>query len=230
MRAWARRIGLLALALGGVAMAGCNPFGVFTLAAYLTGVDREQKVAFRFPNDAQRVMVITVLPPSSPLDLGNLDREINENLSRRISLYFDSKNRRFKKEVILPRKLHEFQGQNPDWQRMDVGDIARVLKADHVVVINLRMFRLYEPGSSNSLYKGHAEGTLTVFRVTPEDCEPVMPEEAIVVDFPNADRPVPTTDVSLPRFRQAFINHFSERISWYFVPHETADEFARSTF
>jgi len=230
MHRWHKSLALVLLIAGVVGSVGCNPFGVFTLAAYLTGVDKEQKVAFRFPVDARRVLVVTYLPPTTNFDLGHLDREINENLSRRISNYFDSRNRRYKAEMIHARKLHEFQDQNPDWQRMDLSELARALCADHVVVVKLHLFRLYEPGSSNSLYRGHAEGVLTVYRVMADQVEPLYPGEAFVVDFPNADRPVPTSEVSFPRFRQAFINAFCERISWRFVPHETAEEFAQSSF
>lgn len=230
MRARQFNWGLILLAATAFACAGCNPFGVFTLAAYLTGVDKEQKVAFRFPEDTRRVLVVTYLPTATTFDLGNLDREINENLSRRISNYFDRRNRRYKAEMIHPRKLHEYQDHHPDWHRLDIGELARALRADHVVVVKLHAFRLYEPGSSNSLFRGHAEGVLTVYRVMAQEVEPIYPGEAFVVDFPDADRPVPTSDVSFPRFRQAFIDAFCERISWRFVPHETSEEFARSTF
>ncbi len=209
---------------------GCNPLGVFTFAAYLTGQDLEERIAFKFPQDARRVAVITYSPYSARQELGPVDRELNDRVSRRIADYFDSKRMRYKKEVILASKVQQFQNEHPDWVKWEKGEIGRALKADYLVYIDIQALSIYEEASHRTLYKGHAEMTVSVVRILPDAQETVFNGKFIVVDYPTKMRSVPTSDITLPRFREGFIDAMAKQVSWLFTPHETGDTFDRSDF
>ncbi len=229
----AQRIVFTSVAIGmllSFCSVGCNPLGIFTFTAYLTGADLEERIAFKFPQDTKRVAVITYSPYSARQEMGPVDRELNDRVSRRIADYFDSKRMRYKKEVVLASKVQQFQNEHPDWVKWEKGEIGRALKVDYLVYVDIQSLSLYEEASHRTLYKGHAELTVSVVRILPDSQETVFNGKFIVVDYPTKLRSVPTSDITLPRFREGFIEAISKQVSWLFTPHETGDTFDHSDF
>ena len=213
-----------------VLSAGCNPFAPFLFTAYLTGADREQRILFNFPDDAKRIAVVTQVPFGTRIDMGHLDRDLNEKVAREIFDYFETKKLTGKREVVRAAKVHKWQDEHPNWMNLDCGEIGRALRVDYLVVLEVRSMTLYEENSSRTLYKGHAEMNVQVYRISADSHEMVYSNPRLVVDFPTKDRPIPVADISFQRFRDGFVDELAKRISWVFVPHETGDQFDRADF
>jgi hypothetical protein len=220
-----RMVLMIALAVGLVA--GCNPFAPFLFTAYLTGVDREQRILFKFPADAKRIAVVTQMPFGTRVDMGHMDRDLNEKVARSLFEYFDTKKLTGQRDVVRATRVHKWQDEHPNWMNLDAGEIGRALRVDHLVVLEIRALSIYEQNSSRTLYKGHAEVHVQVYRISPESHEVVYSNPRLVVDFPTKDRSIPVAEISFQRFRDGFVDELAKRISWVFVPHETGDEFDR---
>lgn len=221
---------LFVLPLVAVFGAGCNPFAPLLFTAYLTGADMEQRIQYKFPDDCRRVAVVSYVPYAARADMGHFDRDLNEKVARSIFGYFESKKINHRKEVVKASRVHEWQAQHPNWMNMDPGEIGRALNVDYLVFMEVGALSLYEECSNRTLYKGHAELMVKVYRITPEMHEVAYANPMLIVDFPSKDRSIPVDNISFPNFRDRFVDNVAKRLSWVFVPHETSEEFDRAPF
>lgn len=207
--------------------AGCNPFAPILFGYYLTGQDMEQRILFKFPDDTKRIAVVCYTPHAARLELGHFDRDLNEQIARHIFDYFDSKRINYKKEVVKASRVHKWQDAHPHWMNLDPGEIGRALGVDYLVYIEMDQLSIFEESSHRTLYKGHANATVNVFRIAPENHELVYTNKSLTIDYPTKDRPIPVDSISFKLFRDRMVEHMAKRLSWVFVPHETGDTFDR---
>jgi len=223
---------LLVLTLPTLAsLMGCQILAPFYLAAIMMGYDQRIPPAFEFPEDAKRIVVVTYTDLDAQVELGHIDQELNDVLSRMLFQGFDEpKNALVDKprkiDVIKASRVARWQDEHHDWTTMDPAEIGAALKADYVIYLEVGKIRLYEDGPNQILYRGHADVTVSVVRV--ENDEVAFGPETLSIHFPK-DRPIPVSpDLPPSKFRREFIRRMAERISWFFLPHESGEEFEKT--
>jgi hypothetical protein len=211
-------------------MGGCNVLAPFYFGAILLGMDSRIPPEFQFPEpeDDQkpiRIAVITYADANTQIEFGHIDRDLDDAIGRMLAKgIFDEKKKRI--EVVKASKVHRWQDEHPDWHSIaSEAEIARRLKADYLVYMEVGQLRLWDEGSSKTLFQGKAELTVAVFKVDEEEGEIVFPRKYLVVDFPKG-RPIPAgNDMTLAQFRRMFITRIAQRVCWIFLPHDRGDEF-----
>jgi hypothetical protein len=59
-----------------------------------------------------------------------------------------------------------------------------------------------------------------------DEAEPIFGPETMTIRFPNTIKPIYSDDVTVSQFREAFVRHVAERLSWTFVPHASNLEYS----
>ncbi|HXG10050.1 MAG TPA: hypothetical protein VNK04_09700 [Gemmataceae bacterium] len=214
-------IGLVVAALG---LTGCNllalPFFIFgPEPAVPAGMKRVAS------DDKRKVVKVLILTHNTGLEMKpefvRADRELTERVRAHLKAGFEYN----KENVVIasPRRVEEFKNENPDWHTMDFEEIGKQFGADYVFYLEIRSLTLYEPRSANTLYRGRAEITVSLIDVNHPDEGPLRRE--FVCQFPSETRhAIPVEDISLEKFRDAFLNYVAKRLSWYLTSHPTREE------
>jgi hypothetical protein len=237
MKRISARLGVLALmllvALGFTS--GCNILAPIYFATILVGMDPRIPPRFDFPEPEKdepvvKIAVITESDAHTQMELGSIDRELNEAIARRLAegLFTEKKKH---VEVIKASKVHRWQDEHPDWRSItSEAEMGRRLGAAYVVYLELGNFSFYDQGSNKTLLQGKAELAVTVIKVDDDDGEVVLQREYVMVDFPK-DRPIPVSgDMTPAKFRRLFLARIAERVCWTFLPHDSSEEYAKDPF
>jgi hypothetical protein len=211
--------GLVAVSIG-LTLAGCNPFALPVLAAHVMGYGEEANIQFHFPKEAKRVAVVVNLTRHSQVDVGHFDRDVNIWLAPKIFDYVKGK-----QEVVHAQKIHKWLDEHPGWKTP--AEVGRGVNADHVVFVEIRDIGFYEKEGWTNMYKGRAECSVTIYSLGKEedDVQPIWGPKNYTFRFPNGLRPIPSSDLSVAQYREAFVRHVAERLSWLFVPHPSSLEY-----
>jgi hypothetical protein len=123
--------------------------------------------------------------------------------------------------VVEPQKIAEWIDRN-DWDYLDYKAVARGVKAEMVVAIDLDSFSLHE---GKTLYKGRADVDVVVYDMTAQGKD-VFTYSPTQIQFPqNAGHH--TTDMSEEAFRRQFLSVVASRIARQFYPYDVKEDFAR---
>lgn len=216
---WARVAALAGLVFT-ISLVGCNPFALFLIPAHVAGWGDKANIKWHFPDDAKRVAIVVHMPNHNQLEVGHFDRDINTALSRKVADYVKKR-----PEIILAGKVNKWLDEHQEWKTPY--DIGRGLKADHVVFIEVRRVTFYDREGWTHMYKGTAEMSIGLYRVgnDVDEAQPINGPETVTLRYPNTNRPVFATEITQVQFREAFVRHVAERLSWYFVPHASNLEY-----
>ena len=209
---------------------GCNVLAPIYFGMILFGVDSRIPPKFQFPEPEDkdkpiRVAVITYADVNTQIELGHVDRELDDAVGRMLAKgMFDEKKKGI--EVIKASKIHRWQDEHPDWHSIaSEAEIGQRLKADYLVYLEVGHIRFYEEGSNKTLFKGMAEMTVTVIKVDDNEGDVVLPRDYVTVEFPKG-RPIPAgSDVTLAQFHRMFMTRIAQRVCWLFLPHDRGDEY-----
>ena len=170
---WARRAVWGGLLL--VAALGCNPLN--TIAFMFA---RDEKVPAPYPltfgkdhpkKDKDEVVVALLphLAPGSGPTFFSTERELAAELARILpEMAKENKDKR-KVRVVSPTQVDKFKTANPEWRRMNAGEIGQKLGADFVLEIELAGLRLYQPNTGfEKIYEGRADVTVNVHEIGAE--------------------------------------------------------------
>ncbi len=206
---------------------GCNPG---SLAFLLRGDDpKAAPLMHRIaPDDKDKdtekevsVVILAVAGLETRSELIRADREL-ENLLV-LALREGCKQNREKVKVVSPSKVQDFKSENPDWRKWDPEEVGKHFKADWVVWLEMGALSLYEKGSSNQLYRGRAEINVTLVDVNSASEQPKLKTYSDI--YPGEARPaVEVGETNPAAFRQAFLTHVADQLSWYFTAHSTEKE------
>jgi hypothetical protein len=170
-----------------------------------------------------KVVILSYAGLETRPEFMRVDREIASLLSQQLQEGF--KKNKEKVAIVPTRKVEEFRSNHPDWRSLKPEDIGEHFKADYVIDLSINELRLYEPGSRNTLFRGHAEISLAVLDMKKPGDEPKYREE-YSCDFPKTRGPVPVdSNTSAQQFRQAFLTNVARELSWRFTAHPTSDDF-----
>jgi hypothetical protein len=194
-----------------VALGGCNPFAFPILVAHVMGVGDKANIQFEFPEDAKRVAVVVH---------SSRHHQVNNWLAPKIYEYTKDK-----PKIIRATEVHKWLDEHPDWKTPF--DIGRGLNADHVVFVEVRRVSFYEKEGWTNMYNGRAECSVNIYRVGSDvdEAGPIWGPRNYTYRFPNGLRPIASTDMNVAQFREAFVRHVADRLSWIFVPHPSSLEY-----
>lgn len=224
------RAGLrLALALGLLSLAGCDPRQVLYFIQPF-----DPKVAAPGPNlREKRVVIICKAVPGSLYDYPTLDRELGRELAR----IFRAQVKKI--DVVDPAMVEAWDQAHPSWT--DPAELAGAFDADYVVFCEINQFQIQDP-SSPGLFEGHsAIHVRAVERAYPKDDRgrPLTgkPKEARIAyegdretSFP-VRGPLPASaEVTPTIFKAKFLRLVANEISWHFVAHKPGDNIQDVSF
>lgn len=200
---------------------GCALMAPVLLTMDMMGVDDKANIQYHFEKDAKRVAVVVHLGKNHQIDVGHFDRDINNLLSLLIAGYTKKK-----PEIILAAKVHKWMDEHQDWKTPY--DIGQGLNVDYVVFVELRRISFYEKEGWKQFYKGSCDASVSVHRIGTDldQANAVWGPKTYSMHFPPGVRPLTESEVSLTEFRELFLRHTAERLSWIFVPHPSNAEYS----
>lgn len=89
-------------------------------------------------------------------------------------------------QIMPPNYVVAYQANNIYWYTMDIEDLARALKVDRIVMVDLVEYRLLAPGNSY-LWDGVIVGDINVYETDSLDPNAIIFRERIKARFPSVD-------------------------------------------
>ncbi|HZY87827.1 MAG TPA: hypothetical protein VFE78_23525 [Gemmataceae bacterium] len=218
MKAHARRWSLALLVAA--ACAGCDPA---TTAYFLLPETKDPPELRRLSSDDKKkevkVAILTHTQLETRPELIQADRQLAESLAKQLRERF-AENRE-KVVVVSPRRVEEYKNSHPRWR--DPLEVGRELRVDYVIYLEINSMSLYEKGSSNLMYRGRTNISVSLVDVNRPDENPEQTE--ITTEYPSEARgPVDASlDTNPMQFRAAFLGYVAKRVSWCFTGHRKRD-------
>jgi hypothetical protein len=224
MAAW-KRGGLVAALFLLTAMgAGCNlmalPF--FLLPGMEPKHEARCKLVPHDENKEARVLILSSSGLQTRPEFLRLDRELGRLLYMQLGEGF--KRNKEKVRLVAMSQVEKYKDDHPNWQSLSPEEIGKAFHVDYVVDLEVNAITLYEPGSANTLFRGHAEISLNVVDVQKPSEGPIYREE-YTIDYPRARGPLPASEGTLSQFRQRFLSTVARELSWRFTAHLVEDDF-----
>ncbi|MFO0811697.1 MAG: hypothetical protein U0796_00655 [Gemmatales bacterium] len=209
------------IAAWGIGGLGCALMAPVLLTMDMLGVDDKANIQYHFEKDAKRVAIVTHLGKHSQIDVGHFDREVNHVLSLLVAGYTKKK-----PEIVLAAKVHKWMDEHPDMK--SPYEIGQGLNVDYLVFVELRRVGFYEKEGWKQYYKGTCDASVSIHRIgTDQDqAVPVWGPNSYSFKYPPGMRPLSDSEVTLSQFRELFLRHTAERLSWIFVPHASSKEYS----
>jgi hypothetical protein len=211
------RAGLLGLAFG---LGGCDVASLVYFLSPETKAPAEcRSLVDEDPKKEVRIVIWPTVSNASILRLEFLqaDRQLGELVARQLGdLYKENQE---KVVVVPPRKVEEYKSTHAGWRNdFDPVQLGRHFAADYVIVVDIHALSLYEEGSSNTVYRGKAQLTLTLVDADHPDESPERRE--LSYNYPSDARPV-LADADTPplQFRTQFLGYIAKRLAWQFAAH-----------
>lgn len=164
-----------------------------------------------------KVIILTYMALETRREFIYADRQLAEQLSRNLTELADRNKEKI--DIVPVRKVEDFKNMNPKWREMELSQIGREFKADHVIYLEINSLTMYEPGSANQLYRGRAQITVSLIDVSKPDESPL--QKVYAATFPGEARGPMPADMHPTQFRAMFVEYLARKLSWYFsrVPH-----------
>jgi hypothetical protein len=203
--------------------AGCDPG---TMSYFLMGSEpRIEPVLRKLASDEGKevkVLVLTYRALETRSELVQADRELTSLLVTK--LREGCAYNKEKVSVISASKVDAYKAAHPDWHKYDLQEIGQDFQADYVVYLELNKLSLYEDRSSNTLYRGKADITVTLVDVKHTENEPVSRE--VPCTFPKESKfAFDASDKTPAQFRRDFLSYVAKKVSWLFTSHPTDQEY-----
>lgn len=193
---------------------GCSP-GLLGLLLMDDKAPPEYKLASKDKEITVAVACQFATPAITRTELMPSDTELSERLIAALRKRFAENKEKVK--LVASSKVRALQ------QRQGTIDspieIGKQLKADYVINLDINHLELYEPASSQMLFRGNTDITVTVYNLMAQnDGEPITWDKSYRREFPNG-YPTPASDTSVIQFRTQFLNRVAEDLSNLFASH-----------
>jgi hypothetical protein len=209
---------LSGLALLAALCIGCN---MLSLPFFLLGPEPKvepllKKVASD-KNDEVKVVVLSYAGLETRPEFLRADRDLSNLLVRQLRDGFKYNSE--KVTVVAPQKVEEFKNSHPNWHSMDLTEIGSRFGADYVIYLEINKLSLYENGSSNMLYRGQAEISLSLVNV--KDADEGALQKEFTCTYPSEASYATPSDKNPAAFRAEFYEHVAKKLAWHFTSHPT---------
>jgi hypothetical protein len=220
-------IGLL---LAGVLSTGCNPLTTAFYMAHIMGMEHNVQPEFPLTSaDTEKdkevkVVILSYSSLETRPEFLRVDYELAGIIAKRVQ--DQAKKNKEKITVVPPSKVQKFKDDHPNWKALGAEEVGKHFEADYVIDLAIEQISLYEPGSRNTIFRGHANISLAVIDLAKPDEDPQRKE--YTCEYPPS-RPIPVDpgSTSVAQFRLAFLNHVGTDIAWMFVAHPLDEDFHR---
>jgi hypothetical protein len=215
---------LAALLLVVVTAAGCN---IMALPFFLLpGMDPKHEAKCKLvPHDKDRgarVVILTSCGMETRPEFLRVDRELGRLLYMQLE---DGLKKNQERVVVVPiGQVEKYKDDHPNWHSLSPEEVGKHFSADYVISLEINSVSLYEPGSINTLFRGHAEISLDVLDVLKPANGPIYREE-YTINYPRARGPIPASEGNIQQFRQRFLSVVARELSWRFTAHLVEDDF-----
>jgi hypothetical protein len=215
MKAIVRRSGLGFLLAAAALCTGCS---ASTLLYFLCPENKHQPEMKQLAADDKKEVRVAILTYSPLLEARpefiQADRQLSQEFARTLRQLCEENGENV--TIVNPRKVEEFKSNHPSWHELpDLGEVGKKFKADYLIYVEINSLSLYEAGSANQLYRGHASLAVQLIDVNKPD-ESVGPRQ-FSCTYPDAKGPLPVEDAPAGEFRQAFLGHVAKKLAWCFT-------------
>lgn len=121
---------------------------------------------------------------------------------------------------VPPRDVLRYQYEHPGWTSMPLDKLAAEFGAERLVYIDLREYRLNDPGNAY-LWAGVASGTVSVVEADGALSDTFTFQEPIKVEFPGKSGLGPE-QITQAVMQSALSLRFVDRAAWLFYTHDEA--------
>jgi hypothetical protein len=203
----------------------CNPLTVPYFL--LVGVDPKVEPECSLKDKAiDKEELKVVILASTPLEVRpefiGVERELVSLLTAKLQAGF--KQNKEKVRVASSSWVQRWLEEHPNWKSMELAEVGKQIGGDIIVDLEINRLSMYQEGSSNQLYHGRAEISVTVVDCRQPELEPLFRKEYSST-YPRSRGEIPISDISAQSFRLAFLSRVATDLSWLFTAHPTGDEY-----
>jgi hypothetical protein len=220
-----RHSGYLAgLLLVAVSCTGCN---LMALPFFLIpGMEPKHEAKCKLEPHENEKEVRVVILSSSGLETRPEFLRVDRELSRLMYMQMEEGFKKNKEKVTLVpvSQIEKYKDDHPNWHSLSPQEIGKHFNASYVIDLEINAVTLYEPGSANTLFRGHAEISIDVVDVRKAAEGPIYKEE-YTIDYPRARGPIPASEGNVQQFRQRFLSVVARELAWRFTAHLVEDDF-----
>lgn len=120
---------------------------------------------------------------------------------------------------IPPQDVLAYQYKNPRWSVMRLDDLAKELKVDRLIIVEVMEFRLHEPGNQY-LWRGAATAKVGVIEADGPVNDNFIFQEQVRTIFPIDERALGPAQLSEQTVQVKLSKKLIDRVSWLFYDHE----------
>jgi hypothetical protein len=193
---------------------GCNPL---MLPYLFTNMDPRNDPQCKLSSSDKEVKVVVLAYAGAEPrpELLQVDRALARKLTEVLRKRFEENSEKVK--IIPPSQVDSFKDRRLDWRTLPTASIGKHFDADYVINLELGEMSLFEKGSFNTLYRGHATMSVAVVDVNKPEGEQVIYNDECHFEYPGAQGPVPASEGGgLLQFRQRFVDYMADHLSRYF--------------
>jgi hypothetical protein len=169
------------------------------------------------------VVVLTYAGAETRPEFIRFDRDLADQIVRELRAGFEY-NEQFVK-VVSPSKVDKFKQEHPGWQTLGPVELGKHFGADYVLYLEIDSdtLTLYNRGSGDLLYHGHADATVTLADV--HHAEDGFERRNFSYNFPNDNNAITASDSNPTLFKQVFLKYIAKRVAWCVTAHPTKDRY-----
>jgi hypothetical protein len=218
------RLGLVAsIVVAAGLTTGCN---LLSLPFFLFGPEpsvpaKMQELGGKDKRHEVSVVVLTYAGPETRPEFIKVDRDLAARIATEMRTAFEYNQKHVK--VVSSSKVEKFKQDNPNWQTMEPAEIGNHFKADYVIYVELDndSLSLYQRGSGQVVFRGHAEGKVSLINV--RDPEDGSKHQEFSYTYPSDANAIEASETTPVLFKQKFLDYVAKKITWCFTSHPTRD-------
>lgn len=213
----ARTIAALTLAACAAPMSGCQIIAFpFFIAKEIDRQGTHIEPAQYAGLQGKSVAVLVSADRSIQADFPGVVPELAVSIAERLREHVDISG------YVPGRAMLTYQYENPSWSAKAYGELADDLGVERLVVVDLREFRVNDPGN-RYLYDGVADATIGVIEADGPYPDDIAHELFVNVTFPDAGGFGPE-DFSRQQVTSVLIQRFLDRTTWPFYDAEVPND------
>jgi hypothetical protein len=202
---------------------GCNP--IQTIGYFCAPDSMEPpKCPLAVKNKDIKVLIIAAHAGPLPSDpaLMRSDWDISARLTHLLEEHYKENKDRV---TVIPRsQVKNYMNAHPKWHELPPQDVGKHFGADWVINLEIASISLFDRSSANFFYHGKAEIQVTVTDVHKPVMEGTVWEDSYQVDYPKG-HPMERSEMSVPSFRQRFIERIAKDLAQNFASHPPRDKY-----
>jgi hypothetical protein len=146
-------------------------------------------------------------------ELLTADSELADRVGQALKKRFEDNKEKVK--IVPAARVKSYLNQNLGGRTLSPYDVGQHFKADLVVALEISSISLYEPGSSNTLFRGRSEMNVTVTDLSNPRGEGTVLDDVFRIEYPRTVGR-DSSGSSPIVFRTAFLNRTARDLSRWF--------------